>query len=167
MRTQLVNSIINCDRLVFLNELGQSRAYAPLNVKDEAGCTPIHYFAYNIYSLYIFLRIEEYDELEIISDDDVIGGEVEIIAGIGIRTPIKLLKFNPNVQDNVGKTPLHYAVIKEHNLMVKYLLAKGADKNIKDLDDKRPVDYAVWGYYKELLKDIEDEDECKTCCMAA
>ena len=47
---------------------------------------------------------------------------------------IELMKAgsDPNIFDEIGKTPLHYAVEKEHLEMVKYLVTHGANVNAHD-----------------------------------
>jgi palmitoyltransferase len=53
------------------------------------------------------------------------------------------LGINPNVRDKNGFTALHYAVKKQHIRIIKKLLQKGADRNIKDNKSKKiPIMYA-------------------------
>ena len=54
-----------------------------------------------------------------------------------------LLDFfaNPDVRDNEGKTPLHYAVMYDRKDMVLCLLLFGANTEIEDNDGKKPFDY--------------------------
>ncbi|OBZ86031.1 Caseinolytic peptidase B [Choanephora cucurbitarum] len=56
-----------------------------------------------------------------------------------IQNDIKTLKkladdpnFTPNVYHRYGWTPLHVAVIQDNEVMVKFLLEKGADPNLQD-----------------------------------
>lgn len=50
-----------------------------------------------------------------------------------------------NSTDNTGNTPLHLAIKSAENFpntrSIKELLIKGADKNIEDIDGKRPLDH--------------------------
>ena len=46
-----------------------------------------------------------------------------------------------NIQDNKGKTPLHYAYNKKDAVVIDYLLRNGGDLTIRDNLDKTPVDY--------------------------
>jgi len=50
-----------------------------------------------------------------------------------------------NATDAKGQTPLHLAVKSAEDLRstksIKHLLIKGADKSIKDLTGKKPVDF--------------------------
>jgi ankyrin repeat protein len=52
------------------------------------------------------------------------------------------LKMDPNVQDSNGDTALHDASRFGHTEVVKALLAKGADKSIKNSKDKTAADVA-------------------------
>ena len=53
------------------------------------------------------------------------------------------LGINPNIRDKNGFTALHYAVKKQHIRIIKKLLQKGADRNIKDNKSKKiPIMYA-------------------------
>ena len=53
------------------------------------------------------------------------------------------LGINPNARDKNGLTALHYAVKKNHIRIIKKLLQKGADTNIKDNKSKKtPIMYA-------------------------
>ena len=53
------------------------------------------------------------------------------------------LGINPNIRDKNGFTALHYAVKKQHIRIIKKLLQKGADRNIKDNKAKKiPIMYA-------------------------
>jgi palmitoyltransferase len=47
------------------------------------------------------------------------------------------LGINPNIQDSKGYTALHYAVRYGHIRIIKKLLQKGADRNIKDNKSKK------------------------------
>ena len=57
-----------------------------------------------------------------------------------------------NVQNVKGKTPLHIAVEQNYLEAVKMLLAKGADRQVKDNDNKTAIDYAQQEEIKLLLQ---------------
>ena len=49
------------------------------------------------------------------------------------------LGMDPNIKDKKGNTALHYAVKHSHVRIIKKLLQKGADRNIKNNSNKTPV----------------------------
>lgn len=59
--------------------------------------------------------------------------------------------LDPNVADEYGYTPLHLASDRGHLEMVKLLLAKGADKSIKDPDDFTPKALAEIAGNKDIV----------------
>jgi acyl-CoA-binding protein len=59
-------------------------------------------------------------------------------------------KANPNLQDNNGATPLHFAVMVEELELVRILLENGADTTIKDISGESPIDIAE-GEIKQFL----------------
>ncbi len=59
---------------------------------------------------------------------------------------------NPNLQDNRGRTPLHYMVIEGNEEGVKLLLEHGADKEIEDSMGNKPVDLARQYRSKPIYK---------------
>ncbi|ORX42664.1 ankyrin [Piromyces finnis] len=65
-----------------------------------------------------------------------------LIADIGLNIRVKdnygktsLHYVYINIQDKYGKAPLHYACYKENRNIIKYLIEKGANKNL--IDDNR------------------------------
>ena|SRR2546423_984556 len=50
--------------------------------------------------------------------------------------------FNISAQACDGATPLHLAAGRGHLVVVKYLLAKGADRKVLDKENRTPLDYA-------------------------
>lgn len=66
-----------------------------------------------------------------------------------------------NLQDDKGRTPLHYAAYGWNVLIVKLLLENGADAEIKDMNDETALDIANNGGDEEvinLLKNHQKEE---------
>lgn len=71
---------------------------------------------------------------------------------------IKLLKKTPslvNARDSVGKTPLHWAVIRNNISLVQLLLGSGADRNAEDYC-KRTVKHFINPTNFEMLEIIDN-----------
>lgn len=56
---------------------------------------------------------------------------------------------NPNIQDNDGMTPLHYAVLDSKTEMVQILMQKNANPNIQNNEGATPFHYACKLYTAE------------------
>lgn len=57
-----------------------------------------------------------------------------------------MLKSNPrlvNIKDSVGKTPLHWAVIRNSLSISSFLMSFGADPNVKDYSNRSAKDLAL------------------------
>ena len=66
-----------------------------------------------------------------------------------------------NQQDKGGKTPLFLAARENHTSVIKYLIDKGADRNIPNNIEEKPIEIAK--YYEQhqavaLLKTYPPED---------
>ncbi|MEL6412747.1 MAG: ankyrin repeat domain-containing protein, partial [Bacteroidota bacterium] len=59
---------------------------------------------------------------------------------------------DPNKTGQLGITALHQAAYKGKELIVKLLLQRGADANIKDQLDRKPIDMAKEGGYDSIVK---------------
>ena len=62
-----------------------------------------------------------------------------------------------NVKTNYGSTPLHNASYQGHLEIVKYLLSKGANKEIRRSDGDSPLDFAKEKKYKEIIYLLTDK----------
>ncbi|RMG78487.1 MAG: ankyrin repeat domain-containing protein [Bacteroidetes bacterium] len=59
---------------------------------------------------------------------------------------------NVNVRDEFNRTPLHYAVLKGREDIVKILLKHGANPNVKDNNGSTPLHWAATKGYCEIMK---------------
>lgn len=56
---------------------------------------------------------------------------------------IHLYSCDINLQDEKGKSSLHYAVFGNHSDIIKMLLSKGASVITKDSSNKTPLQYSI------------------------
>lgn len=66
-------------------------------------------------------------------------------------------KINPNIQNNLGETPLHLAVLFADEALIIQLLDAGADPTVADKEDLTPFDKAPKPELKILLLKAEIE----------
>ncbi|QMV46242.1 hypothetical protein HC358_04230 [Wolbachia pipientis] len=71
---------------------------------------------------------------------------------------------NPNVQNRVEKTLLHYVAERNDIDGIEFLLKKGASSKIRDHSGKIPSDYATEFNCLQVLKDLRDISNDKTTC---
>ncbi len=130
-----------------------------INLKKGNGRTPIFDVCRNKKN--IFSNISYYDTLKLLKFMVSKGANpthkdnrgitpLHIISENGEPAQVKYISSffnNINIQDNFLQTPLHYAArnINHDNKeniynVIKYLLSKGADKNIKDKLERTPYD---------------------------
>lgn len=74
----------------------------------------------------------------------------------GYTLPSSRKGLTINLQDVVGRTRLHQAVIDESEVGVKELLSAGAAVNIKDLEGNEPLHYAAAGASEDIVQLLID-----------
>jgi ankyrin repeat protein len=96
------------------------------------------------------------------------GADVNATSGIFYETPLFLAvimgdqaaskallsvsNIDVNISNNQGSTPLHSAVSRDDEVLVKLLLTKGARKNISNLQGKTPMDFATMSHNQNIKK---------------
>jgi palmitoyltransferase len=71
---------------------------------------------------------------------------------------------DPNVKDvESGFTPLHLAVVSGNGRVVRRLLIKGANRHIKDNEDKTPKDLALENEYGHIVQLLEGRSWIVEC----
>ncbi|MGB8888673.1 MAG: ankyrin repeat domain-containing protein [Candidatus Korobacteraceae bacterium] len=85
-----------------------------------------------------------------------VGGEIQDAAKKGDLTKVTVLvTINPQLlsnKDSDGRTPLHWAAVKDHKDSVKFLLANNADTDAKDNKGATPEDLALEKGHKETVE---------------
>ncbi|WP_265035126.1 MULTISPECIES: ankyrin repeat domain-containing protein [unclassified Wolbachia] len=71
----------------------------------------------------------------------------------GIRFLLEVIKANPNVRDQSGKTPLDYAAKNNCLQARELLLGAGANPNVQDQSGKTPSEYATEDECRQAIED--------------
>ncbi|GFQ79656.1 uncharacterized protein TNCT_142781 [Trichonephila clavata] len=82
----------------------------------------------------------------------------------GIRFLLEVIKANPNVRDQSGKTPLHYADKNNCLQARELLLGAGANPNVQDQSGKTPFEYVTEPNCLKAIKDLGCSSNDKTTC---
>lgn len=96
----------------------------------------------------LILAIKEY-YLLIDTHKGIDGSNIPIV--LELINVILKNKVNVNIQNKHGETALMIAAYSGNDELVKNLINHGADKNIKDINDKTAYDYAKKSEIKEIL----------------
>jgi cytohesin len=87
---------------------------------------------------------------------DVNADSLFFAAGSGDLAEVKRLVIgcgvDPNIQDENGETPLHYAAWEGRLKVVKLLLEHGADPNVQDKDGETPLHLAAWDGHLDVVE---------------
>ena len=82
-------------------------------------------------------------DVEAVAGKDVKKRALHIAAQTGVIRVVRVLlnkgNANPNAQDSLGRTPLHYAAEGDHYDIVEALLAADADVNVVNTDGVSPL----------------------------
>lgn len=129
----LLNNPDNIQHIMFLLGAGANR-----DTKNRYGKTLLHY---------LYKRLS--DILDRLASNSNLLGDSNFTQHI-----MFLLQAgaDPNVQNQAGKTLLHYVAERNDIDGIKFLLQKGADPNVRDRSGKIPSDYAT-KHCLQLLKD--------------
>ena len=60
-----------------------------------------------------------------------------------IQHYITNLQYDPDLQDSIGRTPLHYAAMGGHLIITQYLISSNADPRSEDVFHNLPLHYAA------------------------
>jgi ankyrin repeat protein len=128
-------------------------------VKDEDGETPLQL------ALKLGLSIEAEQLLERMNPDipsireyseSLIDMAIQGFAA-GVRKVLAYAEVDLEVKGGTyHQTPLAFAAENGKNDVVKLLLEKGANPNVKDDDDITPILTAVWNHHKEIITQLID-----------
>jgi len=111
---------------------------------------PINHMIYFLLTLLILLASCENNKFKTTYDESI----NEAAKDGDLKAINKFLDKGVNIEskDTLGRTPLHYAVMKHHFKIAEYLLAKGANVNIQDNTGWSPIHIAANRDDTQLLK---------------
>ena len=74
-----------------------------------------------------------------------------------VELAVFLIRHNADVNsaNDLGTTPLMYAILSQKIDLIKLLLENGAEKDVKERSGKTALDYAVQSGNKEIIGLIE------------
>lgn len=128
-----------------------------LNKPNESGYTPLILASYRGNLDVVKYLVSEGAEIDYKCE----GGTA--LAGASYRGNLEIVKIllnnkaNPNIQDQSGKTPLHYAVIAQNIEVIKILLKYNADKTLSDKEQKTAFEYAIESKNQELICSLKSD----------
>lgn len=74
-------------------------------------------------------------------------GKIEIVNFLLTQPDIDV-----EAQSTIGRTALHLAAIRGHTAIVRALVTKGANKNVKDFDESTPLHHASeFGHFEVII----------------
>ena len=121
-------------------------AGADVNVKDDPGATPFHYFVrYREDAAIISLLIAAGADVNAKHDFDGTTPLHDSVFSVDTAIISLLIAAGAtvNAKDNDGKTPLHNAIRWGHATIVAFLLSAGAEANAKNNNGETPLLYAA------------------------
>lgn len=86
----------------------------------------------------LFKAVKSPKQIEWVDEDtpvDIVTASVVNLLGIGA---------NPNILDDLGSTPMHYAALRGHQGAIEALLAANVHPDTRDTDGNTPLHYAAF-----------------------
>lgn len=124
----------------YRKQLGHELSYNHLI--NNNGLTPKYYFTH------IFMEEGDAEIGQTILHIAAEGGKLSFI-----KSHLQTLCFKkPNVRDQLGRTPLHYAAMKDKILTAQFLMQNGASPLAKDCFQNLPIHYAAAQGYLDMVK---------------
>jgi len=121
---------------------------AQVDLKDERGNTPLRWAAVRGHKDVVDMLIAKGADITI--HEAAACGHKKIAEQL-IEKGISV----DSIENESGRTPLHWAVVSKQNVMIDFLISKGAGINIKNNKGETPLDLAVengLGEIEKLLK---------------
>ena len=128
--------------------------YNYVNLKTKTnGYTALHYAVYYPSIDTIKLLIEFGADIKAITNDGLNILHIACLAGniVDVIYIIDKLGFDVNTTDNLGNSPLHWAVYSENKQCIEYLIKKGAKVNCEDKSGLTPMHMSLMNYHTKLV----------------
>ena len=113
-----------------------------VNSRNESGFTPLIVAGYRNQLGIVKLLLDNK------ADINTISGEGSVLMGTCYKGNLEMAKFliergaDVNTENELGTTPLMYAILSENIELIKLLLSHGASKDVKERSGKSAIDYA-------------------------
>ena len=137
----------------FKTSLGEENKipfYNYVNLKTKTnGYTALHYAVYYPSIDSIKLLIEFGADIKAITNDGLNILHIACLAGniVDVIYIVDKLGFDVNTTDNLGNSPLHWAVYSENKQCIEYLIKKGAKVNCEDKSGLTPMHMSLMNYH--------------------
>jgi ankyrin repeat protein len=144
------NSNLLCERNYITNIYWLLEGGADPNVQNQAGKTLLYYLDEKLFNILNELASNS----NLLNDSNSIQ-DIRFLLEIGA---------NPNVQNQAGKTLLHYVAERDNIEGIKFLLEVGANPNVQDHSGRTPFKYATEHKCLQALKGLGYSSNDKTTC---
>jgi ankyrin repeat protein len=126
-----------------------------VNCRNESGFTPLIVAGYRGQLEVVKLLLKHK------ADVNAKSGEGTVLMGACFKGNVELVKLliqhdaDVNSVNDLGTTPLMYAILGQNIALIKLLLDNGAQKDVKERSGKTAYDYAIQSGNKEIIQLIE------------
>lgn len=122
-----------------------------INSVSEMGFTPLILACYRGNDEVAAYLAKNVKDVNYLSDNGTALAAAAVKGNVKVAQVLLENKANPNLADQMGITPLIYAVQFENKELVELLLKYKASKTIKDKEGKTPQDYAKFTNNTDII----------------
>lgn len=140
----------NYQLLMYEVDLKKNRKFNLIHQMAEEGCISILQLLLKCMNFKIASK--ETDLADFYEPDSIVQNRESILGNTLNIIQYYIQRDGIDIQDESGRTPLHYATRNGHLEVVKFLIQQGADVNVKDFGELVPLQEAVKGGYFDITK---------------